>query len=262
MPGQEFKAPRESQPRGFRKAFRVMVEQVQVERFPNGLTVLTEHMPSLRSATVGVWVRRGSRHEGADWNGISHFIEHAVFKGTDSRTALDIAVESDRLGGHFDAFTTPELTGFAMKVVDTALAPAFDLLADMLARPRFDEEEMRREQRVIIEEMKMVEDTPDEFLAEIFNAAYFPGHPLGRPIEGTARTVSTFGHERTARFHASAYAPRNLVVAAAGNVEHALLVELAARAFDRADDAAEHVGGDGEPPRAAAPILAQRKDEL
>ena len=130
-----------------------MVEKVQVTRFPNGLTVLTEHMPSLRSATFGVWVRRGSRHEAADWNGISHFIEHAVFKGTDSRTALDITVESDRLGGHFDAYTTHELTGFAMKVVDTALAKAFDLVSDMLARPRFDEEEMRREQRVIIEEM-------------------------------------------------------------------------------------------------------------
>src|SRR5205823_5023344 len=147
-----------------------------------------------------------------------------------------------------DAFTTHELTGFAMKVVDAALPQAFDLLADMLARPRFDEEELRREQRVIIEEMKMVEDTPDEFLAELFNAAYFPGHPLGRPIEGTADTVSTFGHERTARFHAGTYAPRNLVVAAAGHVEHALLVELAARAFERSDDADEHTGGDGEPP--------------
>src|SRR5205085_4687724 len=246
------------------KAFRVMVEKVQVTRFPNGLTVLTEHMPSLRSATVGVWVRRGSRHETADWNGISHFIEHAVFKGTDSRTALDIAVESDRLGGHFDAYTTHELTGFAMKVVDTALAGAFDLVSDMLARPRFDEEEMRREQRVIIEEMKMVEDTPDEFLAEIFNAAYFPGHPLGRPIEGTADTVSTFGHERTASFHASAYAPRNLVVAAAGSVSHEQLVELAARAFDRqgAADSLQGEDADGGRPRHAAPILVRRKKEL
>src|SRR5256714_13831059 len=104
-----------------------MVEKVQVERFPNGLTVLTEHMPSLRSATVGVWVRRGSRHEAADWNRISHFIEHAVFKGTDNRTALDIAVQSDRLGGPFAAYTTHGLTGNAMKVVDTALAVAFDL---------------------------------------------------------------------------------------------------------------------------------------
>src|SRR3954471_5235174 len=213
-----------------------MVEQVQVTRFPKGLTVLTEQMPALRSCTVGVWVRRGSRHESPDWNGICHFIEHAVFKGTERRTALDIAVESDRLGGHFDAYTTHEMTGFALKVVDTAMPAAFDLLSDMLARPRFDEEELRREQKVIIEEMKMVEDTPDEFLAEIFNAAYFPGHPLGRPIEGTAETVSTFGIGRTTEFHASAYAPRNLVIAAAGNVEHARLVELAARAFGSGDE--------------------------
>jgi len=181
-----------------------MTEQVQLTRLPNGLTVLTERMPNLRSVTAGIWVRRGSRHEPAEWNGVCHFIEHAVFKGTRRRTALDIAVESDRLGGHFDAYTTHEMTGFAMKVVDTALPSAFDLLSDMLARPRFDEEELRREQKVIIEEMKMVEDTPDEFLAEIFNAAYFPEHPLGRPIEGTADTVSTFGRERTADVHASA----------------------------------------------------------
>ncbi|MET0649357.1 MAG: pitrilysin family protein [Pyrinomonadaceae bacterium] len=240
-----------------------MTEQVQLTRLPNGLTVLTERMPGLRSATVGIWVRRGSRHEPADWNGVCHFIEHAVFKGTGRRTALDIAVESDRLGGHFDAYTTHEMTGFALKVVDTSVPLAFDLLADMLARPRFDEEELRREQKVIIEEMKMVEDTPDEFLAEIFNAAYFPEHPLGRPIEGTEETVSTFGHERTAAFHAAAYAPPNLVVAAAGNVEHEQLVELAARAFENGN------AGDGEvkavaevSPSPAAPILIQRKKEL
>jgi predicted Zn-dependent peptidase len=241
-----------------------MVEQVQVTRFPDGLTVLTEQMPNLRSCTVGVWVRRGSRHETPDWNGICHFIEHAVFKGTERRTALDIAVESDRLGGHFDAYTTHEMTGFAMKVVDTALPAAFDLLSDMLARPRFDEEELRREQKVIIEEMKMVEDTPDEFLAEIFNAAYFSGHPLGRPIEGTAETVSTFGGERTSEFHARAYAPRNLVVAAAGNVEHARLVDLAATAFgfDETGAHASQVEAADVPPSPAAPILVRRKKEL
>jgi predicted Zn-dependent peptidase len=240
-----------------------MTEQVQLTRLPNGLTVLTERMPSLRSATVGIWVRRGSRHEPKDWNGVCHFIEHAVFKGTERRTALDIAVESDRFGGHFDAYTTHEMTGFAMKVVDTALPAAFDLLADMLARPRFDEEELRREQKVIIEEMKMVEDTPDEFLAEIFNAAYFPGHPLGRPIEGTEETVSTFGHERTAAFHATAYAPPNLVIAAAGNVEHEQLVELAARAFEKEKaDEGEVKSVDDYSPSPAAPILIQRKKEL
>ncbi|HJQ32091.1 MAG TPA: pitrilysin family protein [Pyrinomonadaceae bacterium] len=241
-----------------------MTEQVQVTRFPNGLTVLTERMPFLRSATVGVWVRRGSRHEPEDWNGVCHFIEHAVFKGTERRTALDIAVESDRLGGHFDAYTTHEMTGFSMKVVDMAVPAAFDLLSDMLARPRFDEEELRREQKVIIEEMKMVEDTPDEFLAEIFNAAYFPEHPLGRPIEGTAETVSTFGRERTAEFHRAAYAPRNLVIAAAGNIVHEQLVELAARAFGRDDaDADLHPQTqEPEPPRPAAPILIKRKKQL
>jgi predicted Zn-dependent peptidase len=241
-----------------------MFEQVQVTRFPNGLTVLTEQMPALRSCTVGVWVRRGSRHETPDWNGICHFIEHAVFKGTERRTALDIAVESDRLGGHFDAYTTHEMTGFALKVVDAALPPAFDLLSDMLARPRFDEEELRREQKVIIEEMKMVEDTPDEFLAEIFSAAYFPGHPLGRPIEGTAETVSTFGSARTSEFHAHAYAPRNLVIAAAGNVEHARLVDLAATAFGYDAGGARGARDENadEPPSPAAPILIRRKKEL
>ncbi|HLM57221.1 MAG TPA: pitrilysin family protein [Pyrinomonadaceae bacterium] len=242
------------------KLSEVTTEQVEVTRFPGGLTVLTEHMPGLRSATVGIWVRRGSRHETPEWNGICHFIEHAVFKGTERRTALDIAVESDRLGGNFDAYTTHEITGFAMKVVDTALPTAFDLLSDMLSRPRFDEEELRREQRVIIEEMKMVEDTPDEFLSEIFTAEFFPGHPLGRPIEGTARTVSTFDSGRTRGFHARAFAPRNLVVAAAGNVEHARLVELAARAFGEGmteDDAVP-----SEAPAPAAPILIRRKKEL
>src|SRR5919202_5001639 len=130
-----------------------MTDQVRSTKLANGATILTEFMPGLRSATVGIWVRRGSRHEPAELNGICHFIEHAVFKGTRRRTALDIAVESDRLGGHFDAYTTHEMTGFALKVVDTALPSAFDLLSDMLARPRFDAGELRPEQRVIIEEM-------------------------------------------------------------------------------------------------------------
>ncbi len=239
-----------------------MTETVRTTRLPNGLTVLSEQMDNLRSATVGVWVRRGSRHESAELNGICHFIEHAVFKGTTSRTALDIAVESDRLGGHFDAYTTHELTGFSMKVVDTAVPRAFDLLSDMVARPRFDDEDLRREQKVIIEEMKMVEDTPDEFLAELFTAAYFPGHPLGRPIEGTAETVSTFDRARTALFHRTAYAPPNVVVAAAGNVSHDLLVVMAARAFGDAADAASGDAVEQTPPAHAAPILVERKKEL
>src|SRR5881396_1114439 len=109
-----------------------MTDEVRLTRLPNGLTVLTERMSSLRSVTAGIWIRRGSRHEAPELNGVCHFIEHAVFKGTQRRSARDIAVESDRLGGHLDAYTTHELTGFTIKVVDTALPQAFDLLADLL----------------------------------------------------------------------------------------------------------------------------------
>jgi len=241
-----------------------MTDQVQVTKLPNGAAVLSEHMPGLRSVTVGIWIRRGSRHETEDLNGICHFIEHAVFKGTERRTALDIAIESDRLGGHFDAFTSQEMTGFTMKVVDTALDAAFDLIADMLAHPRFVAEDLEREQRVIIEEMKMVEDTPDEFLGELFNAAYFPGHSLGRPIEGTEATVSTFNREKTADYHAREYAAHNLVIAAAGNVTHRKLVELAARVFTETNSSEENHAPPIKPdsPVPAAPILIERKSEL
>ena len=184
-----------------------MIDQVQSTRLANGLTILSEHMPGLRSVSLGIWVRRGSRHESPSLNGICHFIEHAVFKGSARRTAKQIATESDRLGGHLDAYTAHEITGFAMKIVDTALPQAFDLLTDLVANPRFDADDLEREQKVIIEEMKMIEDTPDELLTELFNAAYFPDHSLGRPIEGTEETVSTFDRETTARFHSQHYAP-------------------------------------------------------
>src|SRR5215813_7597047 len=208
-----------------------MIDQVQITRLSNGLTVLTEHMPGLRSASLGIWLRRGSRHESESLNGICHFIEHALFKGTQRRSARKIAEESDRLGGHLDAYTAHEITGFSMKVVDTALPQAFDLLADLIADPRFEEDDLKREQKVIIEEMKMIEDTPEELLGELLNAAYFPDHSLGRPIEGTEHTVSSFDRQTTASFHAQHYAPRNFVIAAAGNVAHSELTEMAARVF-------------------------------
>lgn len=239
-----------------------MTEQVKITRLQNGLTVLTDFMPAVRSATVGIWVKRGSRHEQAELNGICHFIEHAVFKGTQKRTALDIAIESDRLGGHFDAYTSHEVTGFTMKVRDTALAQAFDLMSDMLTHPRFDEEDLEREQRVIIEEMKMVEDTPDEYLVELFNAAYFPNHPLGRPIEGTEKTVSSFNHAKTTEFHKNEFVTRNLIVAAAGNVKHEELLSLAAKAFAENDNEDSFGYADFDAPVAHAPILLERKEGL
>ena len=241
-----------------------MIDEVHITRLLNGITVLTEHMPGLRSVTAGIWVRRGSRHEAPELNGICHFIEHAVFKGTERRTARDIAVESDRLGGHLDAFTTHEMTGFAVKVADRSLPAAFDLLADLLAHPRFDQNDLEREQKVILEEMKMVEDTPDELLGELFNAAYFPGHPLGRPIEGTEETVSSFDHKTISSFHAREFTPANLVVAAAGNIEHERLVDLVESSFQNfaTNAATNRVDPAEQSPAPAAPILIEQKQEL
>jgi predicted Zn-dependent peptidase len=238
-----------------------MIDEVRLTRLPNGLTVLTEHMPGLRSVTAGIWVRRGSRHEAPELNGICHFIEHAVFKGTRRRTARDIAVESDRLGGNLDAFTTHEMTGFAIKVADKSLPQALDLLTDLLANPRFDQTDLDREQKVILEEMKMVEDTPDELLGELFNAAYFPGHSLGRPIEGTEETVSSFDKNTLQSFHIREFLPANLVVAAAGNVEHERLLEMVSKSFG-STVAAEAASNGSAHPTPAAPILIEQKKEL
>ena len=241
-----------------------MIDEIKSTKLPNGIAVLTEHMPGLRSVTAGIWVRRGSRHESAELNGICHFIEHAVFKGTRTRTARDIAVETDRLGGNLDAYTTHEMTGFTTKVADTALSQAIDLLADLISHPRFDQQDLEREQKVILEEMKMVEDTPDELLGELFNAAYFPNQPLGRPIEGTRETVSTFDHKITVGYHAREFSYSNLVVAAAGNVDHARLVELIGVAFDGCESgtAARPHGVEHGRPKPAAPILIEQKSEL
>ena len=250
-----------------------MTDRVCSTLLPNGITILTEHMPGLRSVTAGIWVRRGSRHEASHLNGICHFIEHAVFKGTNRRTARDIAIESDRLGGNLDAFTTHEMTGFAVKVADRSLPEAFDLLADLLAHPRFDQIDLDREQKVILEEMKMVEDTPDELLGELFNAAYFPDQPLGRPIEGTRETVSSFDRDVIAAFHAREFAPSNLVIAAAGNIKHEHLVALVEQAFPNssgspavsttlADGGDNRNPAENQAPVPATPILIEQKKEL
>lgn len=239
-----------------------MKENIQTTRLANGLTILTEKMPDVRSATIGFWFKKGSRHEPEALNGISHFIEHTVFKGTEKRTALDIAIESDKLGGNFDAFTSHESVGFAMKVVDKQLPKAFDLLADMLVNPTFDAKELRREQRVIIEEMKMVEDTPEDYLGEIFQREFFPNHPLGLPIEGTRKSVRSFNQEVTRNFHAQVFQPKNLVIAVAGNVKHAEIVELANKFFKTEYDSIQNLKCKIQNPLVAAPIILKKKREL
>ncbi len=239
----------------------MMKENIQTTRLENGLTILTETMPDVRSASLVFWFNKGSRHEPENLNGISHFIEHAVFKGTTKRTALQIAIETDRLGGNLDAFTMHEETGFAVKVVDDKIAAAFDLLADMLSNPRFDEKELKREQRVIIEEIKMTEDAPEDFLGEIFNEKLFPDHPLGLSIAGTPRTVKTFNHETTRKFHARNFSPNNLIIAAAGNIEHQQIVELAEKSFNFKTKDRRPKTKD-QKPKIASPIVIKKNKTL
>ena len=241
-----------------------MKENIQETRFENGLTILTEKMPDVRSATLGFWLRKGSRNEPEELNGILHFIEHAVFKGTNKRNALDIAIETDRLGGNFDAFTSHESVGFVIKTVDKDTPRAFDLVADILKNPRFDEQELKREQRVIVEEMKMVEDTPEEFLGEIFQKNFFPNHPLGLPIEGTRKTVKNFNREVTRNFHEKIFQPQNLIIAAAGNVEHRQIVDLAEKVFgkQKAVNSQQSAVENFNAPKTNAAILLKKKPEL
>jgi predicted Zn-dependent peptidase len=241
-----------------------MKENIQTTRLENGLTILTEKMPDVRSATVGIWIRRGSRHEPTNLNGISHFIEHTVFKGTPKRSPLDIAIEIDRLGGNLDAFTMHEAVGFMAKVVDTQTANAFDLIADMLANPLFEERELKREQKVIIEEIKMVEDTPEDLLGEIFTSEFFPDSPLGLPIEGTKKTVRTFNQQVTRDFHAELCQPQNLVIGCAGNVEHTQIVEMAKHIFGGRQIQNGHQAetNNSKAPTAQAPIIVKNKKDL
>jgi len=218
----------------------------------NGLTIISERMDHVRSASVGIWVRSGSRHEAAPLNGISHFIEHTLFKGTRNRTSREIAVESDAIGGHVDAFTSREVASYYVKVLDEHLSRAFDLLADLVTAPLFADEELDRERNVVTEEIKMVEDTPDDLVHEVFVANFWPDHPLGRSILGTVDTLATFNHDRVNNYFSDVYAPRNLVVAGAGNLEHERFVDMVSR----------YLGGLKDRPvnlRASAPLHTSRR---
>jgi predicted Zn-dependent peptidase len=216
-----------------------MIEQASpIEKtvLENGLTIITEHMNHVRSASVGIWIRSGSRHEAAHLNGISHFIEHTLFKGTRNRTSREIAVESDAIGGHVDAFTSREVASYYVKVLDQHLARAFDLLADLVTSPLFANEELDRERNVVLEEIKMVEDTPDDLVHEVFVSNFWPDHPLGRSILGTADTLSTFDHDRVVQYFHEVYTPRNLVISGAGNIEHAKFIDMVAQYFSGLTD--------------------------
>jgi predicted Zn-dependent peptidase len=234
---------------------------VRKERLENGLTLITERMPHVRSVAVGVWLCRGSRHEPADLNGASHFIEHLVFKGTSTRSAREIALTMDSVGGQMDAFTSKEYTCFYAKVLDEHVPVALDLLTDIVRNPRFDPAELERERKVVMEEIRMVEDTPEELVYDLFSSHFYPRHPLGRPIQGTETTLSSLTRTRLLRFFRGAYRPRNMLIAAAGNLRHDRFLRAIRRAFGsmRPGSGTAHPV---TPPRPHPGIVTRSKREL
>ncbi|HET7695477.1 MAG TPA: pitrilysin family protein [Vicinamibacterales bacterium] len=201
------------------------------EVLDTGLRLITESMPHVRSVSIGVWLTRGSRHERIEQGGIAHFVEHMLFKGTASRTAEDIAQAIDSIGGQLDAFTAKEYASYYIKVLDEHLPTAVDLLSDIVMNPKFDPDDIEKEKKVILEEIKMVEDTPDDLVHELFTQHFWEGHALGRPILGSRESVESFTSEILQEYFDAAYVAPNLIVSAAGNVEHARLRELVDGAF-------------------------------
>ncbi|HKV76903.1 MAG TPA: pitrilysin family protein [Candidatus Sulfotelmatobacter sp.] len=208
------------------------VRNIRRQKLTNGLTVITEQMQHIRSASIGVWLQTGSRDEDPEWNGISHFIEHMVFKGTKLRTAEEIARQVDSIGGNMDAFTAKECICFNVKVLDEHVPVALDVLSDLVLNPVFDGSDIARERGVIMEEIKMDEDNPDYLVHEIFTQNFWKDHPLGKPILGTKETVKRFERNAVLDAYAHRFAPGNIIVSAAGNLDHDRFVELVRGHFE------------------------------
>src|ERR1700749_337303 len=202
---------------------------------PSGLIILTERMEHIRSVAMGVWIRAGSRHELAEVNGISHFVEHMVFKGTQSRSAKRIAREVDAIGGNLDAFTGKETICFNLKVLDEHVLTALDVLSDLVLNPVFNNEDIMRERGVILEEIKMDEDNPDYLVHEIFTQNFWKDHPLGKPILGTKETVRRFEQTTLFDYYGKHFSGNNMVISAAGNLNHEKFVRLIKERFASLD---------------------------
>ena len=225
---------------------------------PNGLRLLTERIPHVRSVSVGVWLSRGSRHEAAEVGGIAHFVEHMLFKGTATRSAEDIAQTIDSIGGQMDAFTAKEYASYYIKVLDEHLPIAVDVLSDIVCRPAFAPTDVEREKKVVLEEIKMVEDTPDDLVHELFTEGFWAQHPLGRPILGTKQTVEALTADGLRRYFEGVYTAPNLIVAVVGNIEHDQVRALIERAFAGLPRVSAPVHE--TPPRAVSHTTIRTKD--
>ncbi len=224
----------------------------------SGLRLITEKMPHVRSVSIGVWLTRGSRHEAEPQGGIAHVVEHMLFKGTATRSAEDIAQEIDSIGGQLDAFTAKEYASYYIKVLDEHLPTAVDLLSDIVMNPRFEPDDLEREKKVILEEIKMVEDTPDDLVHELFTQHFWEGHALGRPILGSKETVESFTPAILREYFGTAYVAPHLIVSAAGNIDHAQVRELVQRAF--AALPGSHEPFDESVPRVVPQVIVRSKE--
>ena len=233
---------------------------VQKEILPNGLVVITEPMEYFHSVSVGIWLRTGSRREPPELNGISHFIEHMVFKGTKRRSAEDIAREVDRVGGMLDAFTAKEMVCFNTRVLAEHLPKAFDVLADMVLEPRFAQEDIDREKSVVLEEIRMTQDNPEDLVHELFTQNFWNPHPLGKPILGTPETVSALTRETLDDWFGRCYAPNNLVITAAGRISHQQMLDMVTERFSKLNSVRD--GEDQPAPSGSPHITLRTKHEL
>jgi predicted Zn-dependent peptidase len=236
------------------------VRDIHRTTLPNGVRVITERMPHVRSVSVGVWIGTGSREEGVHETGISHFIEHMVFKGTKNRSAEEIARSVDSIGGGLDAFTSKELVSYNVKVLDEHLPRAFDVVADLVRNPLFQEEDIEKEKGVILEELKMEVDNPEYLIHEIFSSNFWKGHPLGRPILGTKQTIRTFDRDKVEGYYRQFYTPSNILITAAGSLDHRKLVRLAEKHFS--DLKPRKTPKVDEVPQPHAPLVFREKGSL
>jgi predicted Zn-dependent peptidase len=233
---------------------------VRRTKLENGLVVVSEKVPHVRSVSFGVFLRVGSRHESLERHGLTHFIEHALFKGTRKRSAAQIAAEADALGGEMDAFTGREIVGFHNKALDQHLPRGFDLIADLVTSPAFDPVELDKERNVILEEIKMVEDTPDDVIFDIFCENFYRDHPIGRPILGVEESLATFNHAEVQAWYDEIFRPDNFVLAAAGNLDHDELYEMAGEHFSAMKPRGSQLAS--PPPTPSAPVILRHKAGL
>jgi predicted Zn-dependent peptidase len=243
-----------------RAAMKRNESTVNRQVLPSGLTILTETLPYVRSVSLGYYLRSGSAVESVENGGASHFLEHLVFKGTSNRDTAEIAKVIDILGGDVDAYTGKEYTSFYAHVLDEQVGTALDLLTDIVVNPRFSEADVEMERGVILEEIKMVEDTPDDIVHELFVTEFWPDHPLGRPILGTEETVNAISRERILAHYDETFHPANVIFCASGNVRDEDIVPLLEKAFPPVDRAP--VRREWSAPTPRQHVLVREKKEL